>query len=74
LMKKEFCYNPVDLVPLNEYTNAYKEVWSNFASALDDKFDFIIFDGSLLHHPINDMMRNYNITGEQLKRAHVDRG
>ena len=104
LMKKEFCYNPVDLVLLNEYTNVYKEVWANFSSALDERFDFIIFDGSLLHHPINDMMRNYNITGEQavvhikqllnslgkcsrhiyylktenigeqLKRAHVDRG
>ncbi len=104
LMKKEFCYNPVELVSLNEYTNAYKEVWSNYSSVLDDRFDFIIFDGSLLHHPINDMMRNYNITGEQaayhviqlldslgkchyhiyylktenigeqLKRAHVDRG
>lgn len=24
-----------------------------------------LLDGSLLHHPINDMMRNYHITGEQ---------
>lgn len=43
----------------------YKKVWSNWASALDETYDFIIFDGSLLHHPINDMMRNYGITGEQ---------
>ena len=40
-------------------------MWSNWASALDETYDFIIFDGSLLHHPINDMMRNYNIDEEQ---------
>ena len=65
LSLNEFCYNPRQLVSIKEYTSVYKEVWSNWASALDEIYDFIIFDGSLLHHPINDMMRNYNIDGEQ---------
>lgn len=65
LSQKEFCYRPVSVVPLKEYTKVYKEVWSNYAADLDESYDFYIFDGSLIHHPINDMMRNYNITGEQ---------
>jgi hypothetical protein len=65
LAQKEFCYNPIGLVTLNEYTSVYIDVWANFASSLVETYDFIIFDGSLLHHPINDMMRNYNITGKQ---------
>ena len=60
----EFCYKPTHLVPIEEYTSAYREVWRSWASALDKTYDFIIFDGSLLHHPINDMMRNYEIKGE----------
>ncbi|MDE6233809.1 MAG: hypothetical protein K2M60_10760 [Lachnospiraceae bacterium] len=65
LCENEFCYKPNRLVPIKEYTSVYKEVWSNYASALDETYDFIILDGSLLHHPINDMMRNYKIIGEQ---------
>lgn len=65
LLQKEFCYHPEQLVPLKDYTSAYAEVWHNYAQSLNDTCDFIIFDGSLLHHPINDMMRNYHITGEQ---------
>ena len=61
----EFCWHPPRPVPLAEYTAIYREVWRNFAASADSSFDFILFDGSLLHHPINDMMRNYGITGEQ---------
>lgn len=70
LSQKEFCYNPSRLVPIDKYTSTYSEVWHKFASNIDETHDFIIFDGSLLHHPINDMMRNYNIVGEQAV-AHV---
>ena len=62
---REFCYNPTNVIPINEYTEAYKSVWKNFALNIDNDFDYVIFDGSLLHHPINDMMRNYGILGEQ---------
>ena len=65
LMSREFCYNPINVIPINEYTEVYKSVWKNFAFEIDDDFDFVIFDGSLIHHPINDMMRNYGVSGEQ---------
>ncbi len=65
LAQKEFCYNPIELVTRNEYTSVYINIWKSFVAAIDETYDFIVFDGSLLHHPINDMMRNYNITGKQ---------
>ncbi|MBQ3178996.1 MAG: hypothetical protein IJB52_14335 [Clostridia bacterium] len=60
----EFCYHPKRLVSLEAYTEAYRHVWRNFAAGLDGTYDYILFDGSLLHHPINDMMRNYGCPGE----------
>ena len=60
----EFCYHPKRLVFPSAYTDAYGHVWRNFAAGLDGTYDYLLFDGSLLHHPINDMMRNYSCTGE----------
>lgn len=65
LAGREFCWHPTRLVPLEAYTTTYQRVWENFAAGLDGSWDVIIFDGSLLHHPLNDMMRNYRVTGEQ---------
>lgn len=65
LLQKEFCYKPSQLVPLKEYTAVYTRLWHNFALEIDETYDYIIFDGSLLHHPINDMMRNYKMDGEE---------
>ncbi len=65
LAQREFCYQPTRPVPLAVYTAAYQEVWKAFAASLDGAEDFLLFDGSLLHHPLNDMMRNYHITGRQ---------
>ena len=61
----EFCYKPKLPVSLEEYTAVYQEVWRHWASELDNTYDFLLFDGSLLHHPINDMMRNYGVDGEK---------
>lgn len=61
----EFCYKPECPIPLEEYTRVYTRVWREFAKNVEEDCDFILFDGSLLHHPINDMMRNYHIEGEQ---------
>ena len=63
LAAREFCYNPPRPVPLEAYTAAYAEVWRNFAR--EPGGGFLIFDGSLLHHPINDMLRNYSVAKEQ---------
>ena len=53
----------VDVMRVN--THALIKRYGKTLSGLDETYDFIIFDGSLLHHPINDMMRNYHIDGKQ---------
>ena len=65
-MEREFCYNPRNPVSFEDYSEAYVAVWKNFVASLSGDVDFIIFDGSLLHHPINDMIRNYSATKEQV--------
>jgi GrpB-like predicted nucleotidyltransferase (UPF0157 family) len=61
--------NPIDFlwtkhmpkeVTLAEYARMYTKAWKDFARRANGQSDYIIFDGSLLHHPINDMMRNFN--------------
>ena len=69
LREHEFCFTPVNLVPLSEYNRVYKLVWEQFEQNHKQNYtpvDYILFDGSLFHHPINDMMRNYNASHEQI--------
>ncbi len=70
LVEMEFCYNPPHPAPLADYSNVYRAVWESFAGSVDGAVDFYIFDGSLLHHPLNDMIRNYRASMEQTA-AHV---
>jgi hypothetical protein len=65
LCKHEFCWKPKNLVPIYEYTRVYKMVWKQFAKKVSNNFDCLIFDGSLFHHPINDMIRNYRVSNDQ---------
>jgi hypothetical protein len=65
LSEREFCFKPKSAIPLAEFTRVYKKVWENFAHK-SGQYDYLIFDGSLLHHPINDIMRNYNATPKQI--------
>jgi len=60
----EFCYKPQKPVPIEAYTEVYRNVWRRFAANIGSEYDYIIFDGSCLHHPINDLMRNYGVDGE----------
>ena len=71
LCEHEFCWNPIHLVSLAEYTSVYKTVWEQFAKSQTSFPNYVIFDGSLLHHPLNDMMRNYHASIEQAA-AHVN--
>ncbi len=64
LSEREFCYHPARTVSFNDYASACVRVFENFAKTAD-KFDFAIFDGSLMHHPINDMLRNYGVSVHQ---------
>ncbi|MFO7611561.1 MAG: GrpB family protein [Clostridia bacterium] len=66
LRKHEFCHEPGNPVPLPEYTRVYKLVWEMLAQETSNQFDFLIFDGSLLHHPINDLIRNYKALFDQV--------
>lgn len=63
LKQSEFCYQPARPVPFSAYTSAYETVWKNFSSA--SRAEYVIFDGTLLHHPLNDMMRNYHVSDAQ---------
>ena len=64
--KHEFCWKPSNPVPVSEYTHVYKSVYEQFVQTKSKHLDYMIFDGSMLHHPINDMMRNYNASLEQV--------
>jgi hypothetical protein len=64
--EREFCWNPANPIPLSEYTRVYKSVWERFVQDTNNQLDYLIFDGSLIHHPINDMTRNYKATCEQI--------
>jgi len=66
LLKREFCWKPANPIPFSEYTRVYKSVWKQFAQNPGTQFDYLIFDGSLFHHPTNDMMRNYNASCDQV--------
>lgn len=66
LKEKEFCYKPKNLVSINEYSRVYRLVWDLFSKTYDSDIDFYIFDGSLLHHPVNDLIRNYDATNLQI--------
>jgi len=66
LEKHEFCWKPSLLIPISEYTRVYKSVWEQFAQNANAQHDYLIFDGSLFHHPISDMTRNYNASRAQV--------
>lgn len=57
LRNREFCWKPVGLVPLSEYTRVYKSVWELFAQNASSQRDYLVFDGSLIHHPIANISR-----------------
>lgn len=70
LREMEFSYRPVRPIPLAAYSKAFEAVWEDFDRSYDRSVDFYIFDGSLLHHPLNDLIRNYDASKAQAA-AHV---
>lgn len=65
LRQREFCWHPINPVPMAEYTRVYRILWQKFAQNINGYPDYLLFDGSLFHHPVNDLMRNYNISAHQ---------
>lgn len=71
LAARELCYHPPRPVPLAAYSAAYAAVWRDYAASLREAGEeMVLFDGSLLFHPLNDMTRNYAAPPEALA-AHV---
>ncbi len=66
LAAHEFSYKPPRPIPLERFTDAYGHVRRGFARSLEcDPTDYCVFDGSLLHHPLGDLIRNYDASPEQ---------
>ena len=73
LAAHELCWHPRRPLPLTVYSDIYAAVWRDFAKGLEKAAeDCYLFDGALLFHPINDMLRNYGVSEERAAR-HVQR-
>ncbi|ABX42438.1 P-loop NTPase family protein [Lachnoclostridium phytofermentans] len=66
LHKHEFCYNPVNTVPLSKFTEVFTNLWKEFAYNGVSENDYVIFDASLVGHITNDLIRNYNASEAEL--------
>jgi Cdc6-like AAA superfamily ATPase len=66
LHKREFCYNPINVAPLNKFTQVFLELWQSFANSKAYKWDYMIFDASLVSHMTNDLIRNYNASENEM--------
>jgi Cdc6-like AAA superfamily ATPase len=66
------CENPLDpfkgtyppTMSLTEFTEIYLQYWRRFAEKGNG--NLLILDGTLLHHQINDLIRNYNASKETI--------
>jgi len=66
LHKFEFCYNPINKVPLTRFTEVFSDLWDCYTNNIEYGCDYEIFDASLVSHMTNDMIRNYNASDEEL--------
>ena len=47
-------------MPLQSFSNTYMECWQNFVEEYSSNTGTFILDGTLFHHQINDLIREYN--------------
>lgn len=66
LHKHEFCYNPTNIAPLAKFTEVFFNLWQKFEKSVDNKWDYEIFDASLVSHMTNDLVRNYNASETEM--------
>lgn len=71
LHKLEFCYNPTNVAPLSKFTEVFLDLWKRFVDSEDGKWDYAIFDASLVSHMTSDMVRNYNASVTEMV-AHLE--
>ena len=66
------CDNPLDPFKgrypssksLSEFCEAYFQYWQNYVKNHSSNSNVLVLDGTLFHHPINDLLRIYNATDE----------
>ncbi len=51
-------------IPLTAFSEIYLQCWRNFIKSNYEKDSILILDGTLLHHQINDMIREYDASDE----------
>lgn len=67
LQKREFCYNPTNsIVHLSKFTEVFVDLWKQFTRSDAVKYDYAVFDASLVAHMMNDLVRNYNASKSEL--------
>lgn len=67
----EFCYNTKKLLPLSTYSEVFIDRWRRFAEDKRTNQATLVFDGSFLHHQVNDLIRNYDASEDQIA-AHLN--
>lgn len=70
LEEGEFCFHAAHPIPAAEYQRVFLDLWTHFSKEETGRRRTVIFDGSLFHHQINDLMRNYEATEDQIA-AHL---
>jgi len=73
------CNNPLDpfrgtyppTIPITEFFATYFNCWQNFMRTKFEN-DFILIDGTLLHHQINDLIREYKVSDEVIANYLAD--
>lgn len=66
LHRKEFCYNPTNVVPISKFIEVFMNRWKSFAESDEANHDYAIFDASLVSHMTNDLMHNYNASADDI--------
>lgn len=66
LKAHEFCYRPQTPISFTKYKEVFSILWKRFSEGWEEEQEYYIFDGSLMHHQINDMIRNYNVSENEI--------
>lgn len=51
---------------MSKFTEVFLNLWKRFAESEKNKWDYTIFDASLVSHMTNDMIRNYNASEAEM--------
>jgi hypothetical protein len=66
LKEREVCYRAENPISFGMFSAIFINRWRGFLASPAMKNDYAIFDGSLIAHQANDIIRNYNASDEML--------